>query len=268
MTTLQIPRDRKVKTAKRTRRLKRTIRRAGAQSTGCVYLVGAGPGDPELLTVKAQKLIKKADVILFDRLIDQRILKLAKPKCRLINVGKKESDHLLPQDKINALLATEARRHKRIVRLKGGDPFVFGRGSEEALYLKARGVPYCLIPGVSSTIAVPGLAHIPLTHRGVARSFAVITGHHEDSTASHLRWQKIRGIDTLVFVMGVRNRKQIAQSLIKAGYSPKSPVAFIEQGASVYQTSHLTSLGELATHPLPVKSPAIMVVGEVVRLFQ
>ncbi|RLJ70842.1 uroporphyrin-III C-methyltransferase [Hydrogenivirga caldilitoris] len=233
---------------------------------GKVYLVGAGPGDPELLTLKAVRVISEADVILYDRLIGEEVLNFAKPDCKLIYVGKEDGKHTIPQEEINKLLVYYASTHRNIVRLKGGDPFVFGRGGEEALYLKEHGIPYEVVPGVSSAYSVPAYAGIPLTFRGIASSFAVITGHECTGKEKRVNWRAFGSIDTLVILMGVKNRQRIAKELIEAGRVPDEPVAFIERGTTNEQRTVISTLREVASNPPEVKPPAIMVVGEVVRL--
>lgn len=234
---------------------------------GKVYIVGAGPGDVELLTLKAYKLIKSADAILYDRLINQEILFLAKPNCELLYVGKEDGKHIIEQEKINELLLRYAHTKDTVVRLKGGDPFVFGRGGEEALFLAQHGVEVEVVPGVSSAIAVPSYAGIPLTFRGISSSFAVITGH-EDPRKEHsdIDWGSLKGINTLVFLMAVKNRQEIAKKLIEVGRDPKEPVAFIERGTTHEQRIVISSLLEVSQSPPEVNPPAVMVVGKVVKL--
>ncbi|NPA41752.1 MAG: uroporphyrinogen-III C-methyltransferase [Aquificae bacterium] len=233
---------------------------------GKVYLVGAGPGDPELLTLKAVKVLHEADVVLYDRLISEEALHYTKPACKLVYVGKSDGKHTIPQEEINRLLVYYASTHEVVVRLKGGDPFVFGRGGEEALYLKRHGIPYEIVPGVSSLYSVPAYAGIPLTFRGIASSFAVITGHEATGKEKRVNWLAFREIDTLVILMGVRNRQRIAKELIASGRNPDEPVAFVERGTTPQQRVTVSTLKEVATEPPPVNPPAIMVVGEVVRL--
>ena len=232
-----------------------------------VYLIGAGPGDPELLTLKALRLIKSADVILYDRLINQEILLFAKPECELVYVGKEDGKHTIEQEKINELLLRYAHTKEVVVRLKGGDPFIFGRGGEEALFLAEHGVEFEIVPGVSSFYSVPAYAGIPITFRGISSSFAVITGHEDPrKEKSNIDWESLKGINTLIVLMGVSRRKEIAKRLIEVGRDPKEPVAFIENGTTERQRVILTDLYELSTNPPEVSPPAIMVVGEVVRL--
>jgi len=232
-----------------------------------VYLVGAGPGDPELLTLKALRLIKSADVILYDRLINQEILLFAKPECELVYVGKEDGKHTIEQEKINELLLRYAHTKEVVVRLKGGDPFIFGRGGEEALFLAEHGIEFEVVPGVSSFYSVPAYAGIPITFRGISSSFAVITGHEDPrKERSSIDWESLKGINTLIVLMGVSRRKEIARRLIEIGRDPKEPVAFIENGTTERQRVILTDLYELSTNPPEVSPPAIMVVGSVVRL--
>ena len=234
---------------------------------GKVYLIGAGPGDPELLTLKALRLIKSADVILYDRLINQEILLFAKPECELVYVGKEDGKHTIEQEKINELLLRYAHTKEVVVRLKGGDPFIFGRGGEEALFLAEHGVEFEVVPGVSSFYSVPAYAGIPITFRGISSSFAVITGHEDPrKEKSNIDWESLKGINTLIVLMGVSRRKEIAKRLIEVGRDPKEPVVFIENGTTEKQKVILTDLYELSTNPPEVSPPAIMVVGHVVRL--
>ncbi|MEW6656222.1 MAG: uroporphyrinogen-III C-methyltransferase [Aquificota bacterium] len=234
---------------------------------GKVYIVGAGPGDPELLTLKALRLIKSAEVILYDRLINQEILLFAKPDCELVYVGKEDGKHTIEQEKINELLLRYAHTREVVVRLKGGDPFIFGRGGEEALFLAEHSIEFEIVPGVSSFYSVPAYAGIPITFRGISSSFAVITGHEDPrKEKSNIDWESLKGINTLIVLMGVSRRKEIAKRLIEVGRDPKEPVAFIENGTTERQRVILTDLYELSTNPPEVSPPAIMVVGEVVRL--
>jgi len=233
---------------------------------GKVYIVGAGPGDPELLTLKALKVIKKADVILYDRLINPEILLYAKPECELIYVGKEDGKHILEQDKINFLLYEFAKNNNTVVRLKGGDPFVFGRGGEEALFLKEKGIPYEIIPGITSAISVPLYAGVPITHRGVSSSFVVITGHGSKGQFPNIDWNAISKIDTIIFLMGVSNREKIAKNLINAGKSPETPIIFIEKGTTKEQKEIEATLGEVAEGKVKVYPPAIFLIGDVVNL--
>lgn len=238
--------------------------------TGKVYLIGAGPGDPELLTLKGKRCIEEADVIVGDYLADERLLRFAKLESKYIYVGKKSRCHTMRQEDISALLAEKAKEGKIVARLKGGDPFVFGRGGEEIEVLRKEGVPYEEVPGITSAIAAPAYAGIPVTHRGVAASFAVITGH-EDPTKdkSSIHWDKLAGgVDTLIFLMGVGHTEMITSQLMKYGRDPNTPAAFVRWGTRPYQETYTTTLGEAAADVkrLGIKPPAVFVVGNVVGL--
>ncbi len=234
---------------------------------GKVYLVGAGPGDIELLTLKAYRLVRSADVILYDRLVNPEVLLLTRPDCELVYVGKEDRKHTIGQEKINELLLQYAHTREIVVRLKGGDPFVFGRGGEEALFLAQHGIDFEIVPGISSAIAVPAYAGIPLTFRGISSSFAVITGHEDPKKKnSSIDWESLKGINTLVFLMAVSNRQEIARRLIEVGREPDEPTAFVERGTTSEQRVVITNLGELSENPPEVKPPAVMVVGKVVGL--
>ena len=230
-----------------------------------VYLVGAGPGDGGLLTLKAREVLSAADVVIFDRLADDAILNFC-AGAKKIYVGKEAGRHTLKQSEINRLLVDCARENKIVVRLKGGDPFVFGRGGEEAIYLRENNLPFEIVPGVTSAIAVPAYAGIPVTHRGIATSFAVVTGH-EDPTKpeSTINWEKIStAVDTLIFLMGVANLPQIVDKLIAYGRAPDTPAALIRWGTKPAQEVIVTTLAEAPR--AKISPPAIFVVGEVVNL--
>ena len=230
-----------------------------------VYLVGAGPGDAGLLTLRAAELLKTADVVIYDRLADDSILNFC-AGAKKIYVGKESGRHTLKQSEINKLLVEEARQNKIVVRLKGGDPFVFGRGGEEALYLRENDLPFEIIPGVTSAIAVPAYASIPVTHRGIATSFAVITGHEDpNKPESTINWGKIStAVDTLIFLMGVANLPQIVEKLIEHGRKPETPAALIRWGTKPAQEVFISTLAEAPD--VKISPPAIFVVGEVVNL--
>ncbi len=239
---------------------------------GKVFLVGAGPGDYRLLTLKACDCLKIADTVVYDRLADKRILQYASNKAELIYVGKASSQHTMTQDNISQLLVDLAKAGKTVVRLKGGDPFVFGRGGEEALLLQENGLPFEIVPGVTSAISVPAYAGIPVTHRGVAASFAVITGH-EDPTkeASDINWKSLAtATDTLVFLMGVANLSTIAAQLINNGRKADTPVAIIRWGTKPGQKVWISTLAAVAdmAQREGIKPPCIILVGEVVKLRQ
>ena len=233
-----------------------------------VYLIGAGPGDVDLLTLKAKSLIEKADVVVYDRLADDRILSFASEGSEKIYVGKSPGQHTMKQEEISQLLVDLAERYDKVVRLKGGDPFVFGRGGEEALLLKKNNIPFEIVPGVTSAIAVPAYAGIPVTHRGIATSFAVVTGH-EMSEKSTLRWDKLStGVDTLIFLMGVANLAEITQRLIDNGRAADTPAAVIQNGTKAEQRILITTVENAADDVKrnKITSPAIFIVGEVVTL--
>ncbi|MFC2301774.1 MAG: uroporphyrinogen-III C-methyltransferase [Selenomonas artemidis] len=237
---------------------------------GTVFLVGAGPGDPRLLTVGAMECMKRAEVVVYDHLADESILSYAPADAELIYVGKQSCKHTMRQEDINVLLADKAAEGKTVVRLKGGDPFVFGRGGEEALLLLERGIPFEILPGVTSAVSVPAYAGIPVTHRGVAVSFAVVTGH-EDPTKAHsnIRWEHLAtGVDTLVFLMGVANIPVITKKLIKHGRPADTPAAFIRWGTHPEQETYVTTVGEAAETVVRagIRPPAIFIVGDVVKL--
>lgn len=237
---------------------------------GIVYLVGAGPGDYKLISVKAKELIEKADTIVYDRLADSRLLKWAPKNVELIYVGKASSNHTMRQEDINQLLVDLAKQGKMVVRLKGGDPFVFGRGGEEALELLANNLPFEIVPGITSAISVPAYAGIPVTHRGIATSFAVITGHEDPTKGeSTMKWEKLAmGVDTLVFLMGVENLPSITSNLIKHGRPAQTPAAVIRWGTKPEQEVLVTTVGTAAEDVAKagLTAPAIFIVGEVVSL--
>jgi uroporphyrinogen III methyltransferase/synthase len=237
---------------------------------GKVYLVGAGPGDPGLITVKGLECIRKADVIIYDRLVDDSLLEEASPDSEKIYVGKGRGCHAMEQKEINLLLISKAREGKKVVRLKGGDPFVLGRGGEEAEVLAANNIPFEVVPGVSSVYAVPAYAGIPVTHRRLASSFTVITGHEDpEKDESSIYWDRIStGSDTLVFLMGMGNLTHIANKLIKNGRLPSTPAAVISQGTSPGQRTIVGTLEDIGgrAQKEEFEPPAVIVVGEVVKL--
>ena len=229
-----------------------------------LYLIGAGPGDPELLTVKAVRLLKECDVVLYDRLVSAKVLLLARPDAERIYVGKHEGEQEITQQKIFDLILHHTRAGKIVGRLKGGDPLVFGRGAEEWALALEHGIEVELAPGVSSAIAVPGLANIPLTYRGVSRSFAIATAHCQEDREQ--RWKSYVHVDTLVVLMSVKNREFVARSLIAAGRRDDEPVAFIERGTLPDEKVIESTLGAVAAGNVDAASPAVFVIGEVVRL--
>lgn len=244
---------------------------------GKVYLVGAGPGDPGLLTLRGRDCLAQAQVVVVDRLVHPDLLRFA-PQAEVIDVGKQPDHHPIPQEQINQLLIEHARQGKIVVRLKGGDPFVFGRGGEEALALGAAGIPFEIVPGVSSAIAVPAYAGIPVTHRGLACSVAILTGHRAENPAAPqdaildcndlpVDWKSlVNSVDTLVFLMGVHTLPMITQGLLQAGMSPDTPAAVVQRGTLPGQKRVLATLGTLVEKAAGVRPPAITVIGKVVDL--
>lgn len=243
-----------------------------SKNSGIVYLVGAGPGDPDLITVKGLGCIKNADVIVYDRLVSLSLLREAKAGAELIYVGKKPDRHTLPQEEINNLLVEKALQGLSVVRLKGGDPFVFGRGGEEALRLAQSDIPFEIVPGVISAVAVPAYAGIPVTHRRLAANFTVVTGHEDPAKEkSDLDWSALaRTKGTLVFLMGMGNLSLIASRLVEEGMSPQTPVALIRQGTGAAQKTLEGTLADIAkkAEAQNFKPPAVIVIGAVVNLRQ
>jgi uroporphyrinogen III methyltransferase/synthase len=239
-------------------------------AAGFVSLVGAGPGDPRLVTVGAVARLAEADAIIYDRLANPELLRHAPAAAERIYVGKTPQRHTLTQDEINTLLVEKAREGKRVVRLKGGDPFVFGRGGEEAEALRDAGIPFEVLPGVTSAVAAPAYAGIPVTHRGIASSFAVITGHEDPAKPeTAIDWAGIaRGADTLIFLMGAGSLPEIAARLVEHGRAPDTPVAVIEWGTLPRQRVASGTLTTIAgeVRAAGIGAPAVTVVGEVARL--
>ncbi len=235
-----------------------------AMPVGKVFIVGGGPGDPGLITVKGLRAIQQADVVLYDRLAAPDLLDDAPVTAELIDVGKAPTLHRRSQAEINALLVEKARAGKIVVRLKGGDPFVFGRGGEECLALVEAGIPFEVVPGVSSAVAVPAYAGIPVTHREVAAQFTIITGHAADGAA--VDWDSVPRAGTLVFLMGVKHLPEIVSGLLTHDRSADLPAAVIEQGTTPAQRVIVGSLATIVERSTKVLPPAILVVGEVVTL--
>lgn len=234
---------------------------------GKVYLTGAGPGDLELLTLKALRIVRKADVIVYDRLVNPDILKEAKNGCECIYVGKEDKHHILPQDEINALLYNKAQAHNVVVRLKGGDSVVFGRGGEEALFLAARGVKFEFIPGVTSAIAVPEMANIPITHRGKSVSFRVVTGYEAPEKGyAQLDWYSFRQEETIIFLMGLHQLKKIATELMAIGKPASYPIAVISRGTLKDEKVVVSTLENIVEDAKDLLTPALIIVGEVVKV--
>lgn len=236
---------------------------------GHVAIIGAGPGDPELLTLKALRYIQSADVLLYDRLVSKEIIQYAKVNAELVYCGKAPGKHAMTQDEINDALIHYALLGKNTVRLKGGDPFIFGRGGEEALALAAYGIPYNIIPGITSAIGASAAASIPMTHRNVATSFACVTGNRCHDNNNPIRWDLLaHSVDTLAIYMGVSQLSDIQSELLAAGKPASTPIAFIEQGTTAKQrifTGTLGQMSELAANN-KLSNPALIIVGEVVRI--
>lgn len=240
------------------------------EKKGKVYLIGAGPGDPGLLGLKAKECLETVDAVVYDRLADPRIIEFCRKDAEMIYVGKASANHTMRQPDINKLLVKLAAEGKTVARLKGGDPFVFGRGGEEAIELLEAGLPFEFVPGVTSAIAVAEYAGIPVTHRHVATSFAVITGHEDPTKGeSTINWKGLAtAVDTLVFLMGVENIERISSQLIANGRSADCPAAVIRWGTRPEQRTLITTVGKAAADvkATGMKPPAIFLVGEVVKL--
>jgi uroporphyrinogen III methyltransferase / synthase len=238
--------------------------------SGKVYLVGAGPGDPGLITVKGKECIQKADILIYDYLASPSLLRYADKKAEMIYVGKKGGDHTLSQDGINDLIVKKAETGAIVTRLKGGDPFIFGRGGEEAEVLIKAGISFEVVPGVTSAIAAPAYAGIPLTHRKFTSTVAFITGHEDpNKNNSNIDWASLaKGIGTLVFLMGVKNLPDIVDQLIKNGKSSETPVALVRWGTTSRQETVSGTLSDIVEKvwAAKLKAPAIIVIGDVVRL--
>ncbi|MDT7888860.1 MAG: uroporphyrinogen-III C-methyltransferase [Desulfurococcales archaeon] len=236
------------------------------RSSGKVYLVGAGPGDPELITLKGLRAISKADVILVDRLVPKEILGYSRPGAEIIYVGKEPGSHAYTQEEINKIMIMKAIEGKIVVRLKGGDPLVFGRGGEEMEALREAGVCYEVIPGVSSVYAVPAYAGIPITHRRISSSVAITTGREaEEKEERRVDLKAIsRAVDTIVILMGISKAEEISRELLEADLSPETPVAVIERGTTDEQRVLITNLEKMHIDiaNYQIKNPAIIVVGK------
>ena len=239
-----------------------------AQQPGTVYLVGAGPGDPELLTVKAHRLLRSCDALVYDSLVPEEVLDLVPESCERRFVGKRRGHHSVPQPSTNAVLVEMAEKHATVVRLKGGDPFLFGRGGEEAAYLAERQIPVQVVPGVTAGIAAPAYAGIPVTHRRAGSSVTFVTGHEEiDKRRPSVNWRSLAAAsDGLVIYMGLHNLPRIAEELMAGGLMPETLVAVIQQGTVAGQRCLKATLADVAdqTRAQEFKSPSIVVVGDVV----
>jgi uroporphyrin-III C-methyltransferase len=235
---------------------------------GKVFLVGAGPGDPELITLKGLRCLRQADVVVYDRLISAELLDEVPAYAERVFVGKASGHHILKQEEINALLITFAKRGNLVVRLKGGDPCVFGRGGEEALELAQAGIPFEIVPGISSAIAVPAYAGIPITSRGLSSSVTIVTGH-EQSDSTSVNWEALAKVGgTLVILMGKETLSRITLYLLDGGLNPATPAAVIEQGTLPQQrvvTGTLENIAQLA-RTARIQSPSLVVIGPVVAL--
>ncbi|WED22599.1 uroporphyrinogen-III C-methyltransferase [Vibrio sp. JC009] len=235
---------------------------------GFVSLVGAGPGDPDLLTVKGQRVISQADVVVYDRLVSPEILALANPGAEMIYVGKKLDFHSVPQDQINQILVKKAQEGKRVVRLKGGDSFIFGRGGEELEELAKHGIKYEVVPGITAAAGATAYAGIPLTHRDYAQSVQFITGHVQKD-GREIHWDSLaHSNNTLVFYMGLKQSPYIAAKLEENGLPAATPCAIIEKGTTQDQRVLTCELSQLAETAKGAQSPALIVVGEVTQLHQ
>ncbi len=237
---------------------------------GFVSLVGAGPGDPGLLTLAGRDRLAAADVVVYDRLVSIEVVKLGRAAAELVYAGKSPAGHTMSQDEINALLIEKARAGKRVVRLKGGDPFVFGRGGEEGLALAAAGIPFDVVPGVTSAVAAPAYAGVPVTHRGIASSFAVVTGHEDDEKEeASVDWPRLaKAVDTIVIMMGGAALESIARQLIEAGRDPLTPAVSVQWGTTAEQRSVSAPLGQIfaTVREAGLGTPLLTVIGEVGRL--
>jgi len=234
-----------------------------------VYIVGAGPGDPDLLTVKAVRVLQEADVVVYDRLVSDRILDLLNEGTERIFAGKAARDHHMPQDEINELLVSLANDGRKAVRLKGGDPFIFGRGSEEALHLAKHNVSFEIVPGITASAGCGAYGGIPLTHRGMATGVRFVTGHCRDGVHLDLNWKSLADPETtLVIYMGLINVAKIRDELIKAGLPADTPASAIERGTTPEQRTILTTLEDLpdCIEKAELKAPSLLIIGRVVDL--
>ena len=250
------------------RSMEACLRQKQVDSSGEVYLVGAGPGDPDLLTFKALRLMQKAEVVLYDRLVSEPIMDMVRKDAELIYVGKKQSEHAVPQSQINQMLLNYANQGRRVLRLKGGDPFIFGRGAEEIELLAENGVAFQVVPGITAASGCASYAGIPLTHRDYSQSVRFVTGHVKDGVLN-FRWKEfVEDTQTLVFYMGLTGIKQICDQLMQHGKDPETPAALVEKGTLPEQKVHLGKL-----HSLPelvarenVHAPTLLIIGGVVSL--
>jgi len=233
---------------------------------GIVYLVGAGPGDPDLISLKGVKCLQKAGTVIYDRLVSEELFAYVSSEAELVYVGKEPGSHPFLQAQINALMVERASQGKTVVRLKGGDPFVFGRGGEECLALAAAAIPFEVVPGISSAMAAPAYAGIPVTHRNIAQWFTVVTGHTSEEQSSELNWDDLPLHGTLVILMGVQNLPQIANRLIQNGRPADTPAAVIHWATTDSQQVVTGTLADIALKSSGFPPPAVIVIGEVVQL--
>ncbi|MCJ1655467.1 uroporphyrinogen-III C-methyltransferase [Staphylococcus sp. NRL 16/872] len=236
---------------------------------GKVYLVGAGPGDPDLLTIKGMKAIQVADVILYDRLVNKEILEFAKPSTKFFYCGKDPNKYSLPQEETNRMLVSLAKKGHTITRLKGGDPFVFGRGGEEAEILAQHQIPFEIVPGITSGIAAPAYAGIPVTHRDYSSSVAFVTAVNKPGMSKDAYWEHLaHGPETLCVYMGVKRLPEICELLIRHGKSMDTPVALVHLGTTASQKTVTGTLGTIVEQASAIKNPAMIVIGDVVQMRQ
>lgn len=239
--------------------------------TGKVHLIGAGPGDPELMTLRALRMLAAADAVVYDRLVSPEILAMAPENARMIPVGKAPRCHTVPQDRINEILAELARDGLTVARLKGGDPLIFGRGSEEAAYLQARGIPVDYAPGITAAQGMAASTGIPLTHRGLATGVRYVTGHRAAGQKLDLDWQSLANIDTtLVVYMGVANISEIALRLMAEGLPGSLPVMAVSAATTAHEERLLSRLDQIGVdiQAMPLRAPVLFVIGRVVSLYR